>query len=131
MMSYCGLPVVSDFSFAKQWAIGSQGSRRQVARPATKTILLWGGVDDQGNPFLEPAFVGHAPPALPQSVGEYELTGRDANGGDLFSLSFDMMEVADAEGNASFVFSLPARADWADALQNITLSGPAGVARWI
>ncbi len=131
MMSYCGPPRwVSDFSFAKAmgYRLNREVGATVAADAATKTILLWGGVDAQGNPFLEPAFVGYAPPALPRSVGEYELTGRDASGGDLFSLSFDMMEIADAEGNASFVFSLPARADWADALQNITLSGPAGVA---
>ena len=40
------------------------------------------------------------------------MTGRDAGGGELFSLSFAMSEVADAEGRSSFVFAVPVRPGW-------------------
>ena len=85
-----------------------------------------GGVGTQGEPFLEPAFVLDAPPALPDSAGEYRVTGRTASGGELFSLSFAMPEVADGDGSSSFAFVLPARPGWAGALASITLSGPGG-----
>ena len=38
------------------------------------------------------------------------ITGWDADGGELFSLSFEMPEVADGDGSPSFVFALPVRA---------------------
>ena len=96
------------------------------AEAPTRTLLLWGGVDAQGEPFLDPAFVLDAPPSVPPSPGEYELTGRAETGAELFSLSFDMQETVDGDGESSFVISLPARAEWANLLASITLSGPAG-----
>ena len=67
-----------------------------------------------------------APPALPKSGGDYEVTGRTAGGGELFSLSFNMPEVADGDGSSSFTFALPVREGWAGTLASITLSGPGG-----
>ena len=90
---------------------------------------MWGGVDAAGVPFLEPALVVDAPPSLPASTGEYEITGRTADGGELFSLSFEMPEVADGGGRSSFAFTLPVQPEWAGRLASITLSGPGGSAR--
>ena len=42
-----------------------------------------------------------APAALPRSDGEFEITGRDADGEELFSLSFSMSKVADGDGRSS------------------------------
>ena len=47
---------------------------------AVSSLLLWGGVNAAGEPFLEPAFVVDAPAALPDSAGAFEVTGRDAEG---------------------------------------------------
>ncbi|WP_420637240.1 hypothetical protein [Candidatus Palauibacter sp.] len=44
----------------------------------------------------------------------------------LFSLSFDMPEIADGDGSSSFVFALPTEALRAGAPASITLSGPGG-----
>lgn len=94
--------------------------------PPTKALLLWGGVDADTMPFLEPAFVVEAPPVLPEARGDYRLSGRSAEGRELFAVSFEMPTVADAEGEeSSFVFALPVQAGWAD-LASITLSGPRG-----
>ena len=133
LMSYCGPPRwVSEYSFAKALShrLASESSAiafasAPVSAP-TQTLVLWGGVDQQGNPFLEPAFVADAPPAVPRSDGDYELVARTASGGELFSLSFDMVEVADGDGRSSFVFALPARTEWAGVLGSISLSGPEG-----
>ena len=135
MMTYCGPPAwVSDYSF-----IRSLGHRRASAADAsvaagarseasTRTILLWGGTDAKGRPHLEPAFLADAPPSVPDAPGEYELVGRSAGGAVLFSMSFDMMEMADADGRSSFAFALPVRPEWENGLRSITLSGPGGAA---
>ena len=76
-----------------------------------------------------PAFVADAPPALPDSAGDYTVTGRDANGRQLFSLSFAMPVAVSKEGEvSSFVFALPARPEWEHDLAGIRLDGPAGSA---
>ena len=133
LMSYCGPPRwVSDYSFTKalDHRLASANSVAAFARTAvrapTRTLILWGSVDEQGTPFLEPSFVADAPPSAPRSPGAYELVGRTVSGDALFSLSFDMMEMADADGGSSFVFALPVQDDWAGVLESITLSGPGG-----
>ena len=93
-----------------------------------ESLLLWGGADADGEPYLNPAFVVDAPTVLPRSEGEYRIAGRAANGDELFSLDFDMPETADADGRGSFVFALPADPAWAGNLASITLSGPGGSA---
>ncbi|MCY4400697.1 MAG: leucine-rich repeat domain-containing protein [Gemmatimonadetes bacterium] len=133
LMSYCGPPKwVSEFSFTKALnhrleGDGSQGPFAPTAPYApTRSLILWGGVDDEGSPFLEPAFVADASPSLPQSSGDYELVGRSASGDELFSLSFGMAELADADGRSIFVIALPLRTEWAGMPESITLSGPGG-----
>ena len=100
-----------------------------LANPATaqqRVLHLWGGVDAKGAPRLDPAFVldGHA--YLPAADGPHRITGRDADGAELFALRFEMPVIADGDGSSSFVFALPVREGWADALASITLSGPGG-----
>ena len=139
IMSYCGPPHwISGYGFTKalNYRLGTEtdasastvaSARDPVpAGPPTRTLLLWGGADAEGEPFLEPAFVLDAPPSAPPSEGEYELTGRAETGDELFSLSFDMQETVDGDGGSAFVITLPAPAEWAGRLASITLSGPAG-----
>ena len=129
IMSYCGPHWVSDFYFTNSLRFLLSDHNRPGDRTASlpvRTILLWGGTDAQGNPFLHPSFVVDAPPALPARGGEYEVTGRSAAGDELFSLSFDMAKMADGEGRSGFAFALPVRPEWAGALASLTLSGPRG-----
>ena len=130
LMSYCGPPDgSSDYHFIKALRFRLVDEGGGAATPATtRSLLVWGGVDAEDAPFLEPAFVVDAPPLVPQSDGDYELTGWAADGGALFSLSFAMPEVADGEGEGSFVFALPVQPAWAENLASITLSGPEGSA---
>ena len=102
------------------------GAIRTADRTPTKSLLLWGGVAAEGVPYLEPAFVVDAPPALPDRTGDHRLVGRTAGGGDLFSLSFAMPETADGDGSSSFAFVLPVRPEWEGSLASVTLSGPGG-----
>ena len=53
-------------------------------------LLLWGGVNEQGELVLKPAFVVDAKSAVVPTSGPYSLTGRDGDGRTPFSVSFDM-----------------------------------------
>ena len=131
LMAYCGPRWISDFHFtnALRWRLhtaASGGLSSLVAAPA-RSLLLWGGVGASGTPFLEPAFVVEAPAALPQSTGDYQIVGRSAAGDEMFSLTFEMPELADGDGRSSFAFALPVQPGWADQLASIILSGPRGL----
>ena len=129
IMSYCDPVWISDYHFtnALRFRLSEADSvgLPMVTAP-TQALLLWGGADADGMPFLEPAFVVDAPAALPRSSGGFRLAGRTDDGVELFSLSFDMSEVADGDGSAGFAFMLPVEEGWAGILSNITLSGPGG-----
>ena len=127
LMSYCEPMWISDYSFTR--ALAHRMKLGEVIPPAyaaAKGILLWGGLDDDGELTLEPAFAVDAPTKLPESDGPYTITGANDNGSVLFSLAFDISEYADAEGG-SFAFILPVRETWTGSLDRITLSGPAGI----
>ena len=132
LMGYCGPRWISGYHFTNALAhrLADEGPARAVAAAPVRSLLLWGGVDADGEPFLNPAFAVEAPAALPDSTGDHTLTGRDAGGGEIFSLSFAMPEVAQGDGRSSFAFVLPVlpvRPEGAGGLASVTLSGPNGV----
>lgn len=94
----------------------------------TRNLLLWGGIDADRVPFLDPVFVIDAPPSLPRSIGEYVVVGRASDGTVLFSLPFEMPVVADGDGSSSFVFMFPVQPGWESRLASVTLTGPGGSA---
>ena len=131
LMSYCGGGIwwISDYHFtnALRYRLADEGSPTGAsAATANKSLLLWGGADSEGEPYLEPAFVVDAPPALPDSAGQYAISGRTAGGAELFSISFAMPETDDGDASSSFAFALPVRTGWEDDLAIISLTGPGG-----
>ena len=136
LMSYCGPKWISDFSFSKAFdhrlreegAAAGEGEAAAARASVARTLLLWGRADADGVPFLEPAFVVDAPPTLPGAGGPYTLTGMSAAGEAMFSLNFDMQEMADGDGESGFVFALPVSPAWADRLATVILAGPGGTA---
>ena len=99
------------------------------SRPTTagsRSLLLWGGVNAEGEPHLQPAFVVDSPALLPDSAGEHRITGHTADGLQLFSFSFAMPATADGDGSSSFAFVLPAQPGWDGSLASVTLTGPGG-----
>ena len=129
LMSYCGPPDgISDYHFAnalRYRLFEARAAAVPVIAPA-RSLLLWGGADAAGAPYLNPVFVVEAPPALPDSAGAYTLTGRTARGIELFSFRFAMPRAADGDGGSGFAFVLPAEPGWAGELAGITLAGPGG-----
>ena len=129
VMSYCGPPDgISDYHFANALRYRLFEARAAAIPSAApeRSLLLWGGADADGAPFLNPAFVVEAPPVLPDSAGAYTLTGRTARGTELFSFAFPMPRAADGDGGSGFAFVLPAQTGWAGELAGITLAGPGG-----
>ena len=132
LMSYCGPVWISDYHFTNALRFRLFDERPSLVASLTaqdvESLLLWGGTDAEGAPFLNPAFVVNAPPALPDAAGEHRVTGSTTGGDELFSLDFAMPEVADGDGGSSFAFVLPVQPGWADNLATITFSGPGGSA---
>ena len=128
LMTYCSPRWISDYSFtnALRYRLFDEGPPEATIAASSKSLLLWGGISADSVPFLEPAFVVDAAAALPDSAGEYLVTGRTTGGDELFSLSFTMPEVADGDGSSSFAFVLPALPGWEGNLASITLDGPGG-----
>ena len=118
---------VSDYHFTNALRFRLTDEADAVGTPAAvRSLLLWGGTDSDGVPFLDPAFVVDAPPALPESGGEYEITGRTDSGDELFSLRFEMTDAVHGDEESSFIFALPVEPGWAERIESITLSGPGG-----
>ncbi len=135
LMSYCYPRWISGYHFNKAllFRVLDEGVSAAAATApgasGARSLLLWGGVNVAGTPFLEPAFIVDAPTSLPEhGGGAFELAGWTAERNVLFSLSFDMPAVADGEGSSSFTFLLPTSGEWAGDLAAITLSGPGGTA---
>ena len=135
LMSYCKDPYwISDYHFnrALNHRIahgGATAAAMDAEADPVRALLVWGGRDEDGAPYLDPAFVVDAAPSLPGVAGEYSIDGMAADGARLFSYTFEMPVNEDAEGReTSFVFTLPVQSEWAGRLARITLSGPDGSA---
>ena len=132
LMTYCDPAWVSDYFFTKALHFRLFEERPPLVAILTAqesaSLLLWGGADGDGEPYLNPTFVVDAPPVLPDAAGDYRITGRTPTGDELFSLDFAMPETADGDGSSSFAFVLPVDFNWIGNLASITLSGPGGSA---
>ena len=106
-------------------AVGGTTARDTIP---IQSLLLWGGIDADRVPFLEPVFVIDAPPSLPDATGDYRVAGRADDGTVLFSLDFEMPVIADGDGSSSFLFMLPVQPGWEGRLASVTLTGPGGSA---
>ncbi len=125
LMSYCDPTWVSDYYFTNALRFRLVDTV-EVWPAASRTLIVSGGAAADGALHLDPAFVVETTPVVPRFGGPYELTGRRADGSDLFSVSFDMQEVWDGDGRSGFTFALPVQAEWGSELASLALSGPGG-----
>ncbi|MCY3600479.1 MAG: hypothetical protein OXN85_11000 [Gemmatimonadetes bacterium] len=131
IMGYCDPHWIGDYHFynAMRFRLRTEpleSAPRGAAGGDGRTLLLWGGVSEEGVPYLEPAFALDAPPSLPRRGGDYRIRGRNASGEELFALRFDMWRIAHGNGGLGFAFAVPVQPAWASALASLTLSGPGG-----
>ena len=131
LMSYCQNRWIGAYSFTKalNYRVSLEGLPAPEELFASRSLLVWGGVDENGALFLEPAFMVDAPASPPGTNGPYRLEGESTEGAALFSLGFAMPEFVHdlGEGGGAFAFVLPVRSDWNRTLARVTLSGPEGV----
>ena len=127
LMGYCGSYWISDYHFSNALAyrLADEGASA-ATRMAVQSLVVSGQVEADGSLSLDPAFVVDAPPTMPDAPGPYMLTGRRTDGSDLFSIAFDMPEMAHGGGRSGFVFALPVQPEWAGSLASLVLSGPGG-----
>ena len=128
LMSYCRGGWIGDYHFSNslRHRLDAEADAAASAAP-TQTVLVWGGLDTDGDPFLDPAFIVDAAPSLPTPGSEFRLSGRTVDGGQAFSLTFDMPEILDVDdGRSGFVFTVPVT--WTGALASISLVGGGGSA---
>ena len=126
LMTYCDPEWVSDYHFEKavehrtrpDTTDGQENGRRGPS------LLVWGSRSASGELSMDPALLVEGRSLLPEVPGDYTLTGLDDTQRELFSVSFDMEEPADAEeGTGMFVFLLPVQPGWEE-LASIALAGP-------
>ena len=127
-MTYCDPSWVSDYYFtnAMRFRLQDTTDVRRDAPAASRMLVVSGGLTADGDPWLDPAFVVDTRPAVPTSGGPWRLTGRRADGGELFSLAFAMAGLWDGDGRSGFSFALPVQPEWATELASLVLSGPDG-----
>ena len=128
LMSYCGPPNwISDYHFGQAIRFRQSEFTRTAARTAaTRSLLVWGGVDGHGELILNPSFIMDGANSHPFESGQYRIIGRNNRDQLLFSVDFAMEKIADAEGSG-FVIVLPVQPTWQNQLSQISLSGPEGL----
>ncbi len=129
VMSYCDHAWISDYNFNKALEYRLEAETAASARAARdpsegSTLLLWGGVDPEGQLRLDPAFALEAPAKLPSGAGPYRIEGFAGDGASAFAMNFAMDEAS--EGGGGFLFLIPFEEERLASLERIVLSGPEG-----
>ena len=122
LMSYCGGQWISEYHLAN--ALRHRMDTEEAAGDwnTTRSLLVWGGINADGEPYLEPSFIADALPGLPPAGNEYLLRGTTEDGREAFSYRFDMPVTLDVDdGRSGFVFTIPVT--WEGAISRIRLSG--------
>ncbi len=129
LMSYCHPQWISEYSFSRAMRHRIQESRgleAAASSSSTRGLLLWGGVNGDNEPFLEPAFVVSAAPNLPRKDGPYRLMGEAEDGSTLFDVAFGLAEIACGGSGGTFAFIIPVEPDWPGRLERVAFSAPEG-----
>ena len=124
LMTYCKPEWVSDYHFEKahRHRTAQEMSHGEARRRTGPSLLVWGARSPSGELSMDPALLVEGRSLLPEARGDYTLTGLDDARRELFSISFDMHEPADAEeGTGIFVFLLPVQPGW-EALASLVLA---------
>jgi hypothetical protein len=130
VMSYCHPQWISDYTYTGvyNWRVGHPSASDFVAADIEPCIIVWGHITN-GAVVLEPSFQALTHASLPERTGAYALRALDANGAQLFALSFDGDSIADATNvGRSFAYAIPlARAT--KPIASMVLAGPRGTVR--
>ena len=130
-MSYCDPSWTGEYGFSRAMRFRLTGREDQGAlvriakrngRQTGRTLLLSGGVNDDGSLYLKPPFEFHGVAEPPPSGAGLRLSGRDEYGEEVFSVAFDMPDLPDSR-TAERVFVMTVPATWSGRLHSIKLEG--------
>ena len=125
IQSYCGSQWIGEYHRTKSLGhrVGTEAAAARGSR--TRSLLVWGGLDAGGNPFLESSFIAEVAPSPPPPGNDYVARGRTVDGDEAFSVRFGMPVMADGDGERTgFVLAVPVT--WEGALESISLAGRPG-----
>ena len=127
LMSYCGGQWIGDYHRANALRHRMKSEADAAFAARVPSLVVWGGLDADGKPYLDPAFLTDAMPTLPPEGREFTLRVTTEGGSEAVALDFDMPSIQDAQdGLKAFVFSVPVT--WTGTLESIALVGSAGSA---
>ena len=122
LMSYCGGQWIGDYHVANALRHRVSVEVPGEFAPKTRSAVVWGGLDSNGDPYLEPSFITDAMPSLPPRGRDFVVRGTTVDGSEAFSFTFDMPETWDVDDERSgFVFAIPVT--WPEALGRVSLTG--------
>lgn len=122
IQSYCGGQWIGEYHHTRSinHRVEKEGSAARAT--TTRSLLVWGGLDARGDPFLNPSFIADVVPSQPPVGNDHLVRGRAQDGSVAFSIHFDMPEMMDADGErGGFVFAVPVT--WEGDLESVTLAG--------
>jgi hypothetical protein len=126
VMGYCSNEWISDYTYTGvlNFRLAETDRATSFTQAMQPCLLVWGRIVN-GEPVLEPAFQIVTRPSLPARGGASWVEGTDADGTQLFGLSFTPVPVADdPHGDAHFAFAVPLQPERAARLSGLRLSVP-------
>ena len=122
IQSYCGSQWIGEYHRTRSLDHRVRVETAAARGSRTRSLLVWGGLDADGNPFLSSSFIAEVAPSPPPPGDDHVVTGRTEDGDEAFSLRFGMPAMADGDGQRTgFVFAVPVT--WDGDLGSISLMG--------
>lgn len=122
IQSYCGSQWIGEYHLGRAMGHRVREEAAAARGSPTRSLLVWGGLDADGNPFLWSSFIAEVVPSPTPPGNDHVVTGWTEDGDEAFSLSFGMPMMADGEGERTgFVFAVPVT--WDGDLESISLMG--------
>jgi hypothetical protein len=111
LMSYCSPLWISDYTYKAVMSYRALfGNGATTSGAPQHGLLVWGRVGANGV-VLEPSFEVDAPASMPPQSGAYTVRGTDDAGGEVFSISFDGVEIDHVPGERHFAYVVPLAAN--------------------
>ena len=124
VMGYCGVPTwISDYHYSKALTYLSYQNYEERLGRERSSLMVWGGIDAEGEPRLESSFYMEGVPTA-VGMGRYRMIGELEDGSIAFDYRFEPGRIADDPGGASFAHLVPVT--WDGELAGIHLETPGG-----
>jgi hypothetical protein len=110
LMGYCSSTWISDYTYRNVFTFRSNSKAGTITSASVQPgLLVWGRVAVDGSITLEPAVRITGRSVLPASDGAFVVEAEDVSGNDVFSFSFDPVDVSDdvPGGERHFAFVVP------------------------